>query len=134
MKQALLAAAIGFVLALIFPPPAFPHDPHHRADLNEWAAGLKNQNGTPCCNGDDWEQAEVQWESENGKFKVYLKDPAFPDATGDWYDVPESAIIKSPNRAGIALLWVYWSRSYTGGVGVGVGHPHIRCFVPGPLT
>jgi hypothetical protein len=113
-----LLAILTLVLASI---PAKGHDPQHRADLNEWASGLKNQSGTPCCNGQDWEHAEAQWESDAGRYSVKIGD--------QWLDVPPDKMVKGQNRVGVALVWY----SMTWGLN-GKSIPQIRCFMPGTLS
>ena len=40
---------------------------------------------------------------------------------GQWFAVPDGALIKEPNRIGYAVVWYYKDS----------GQLHIRCFLPG---
>ena len=44
-----------------------------------------------------------------GGYKVFLKDPQRPGEAGQWFDVPDSAVVEQPNLNGIAMVW--WSRT-----------------------
>jgi len=48
---------------------------------------------------------------------------------GQWWDVPDEAVIKEPNRAGRTMVWpIYYNAT---------NHPlrvEVRCFIPGTMT
>ncbi len=44
-----------------------------------------------------------------------------------WIVVPDSAVIKGPNRIGYAIVWLYGSLNFD-------GSRMVRCFLPGPTT
>jgi hypothetical protein len=44
-----------------------------------------------------------------------------------WIVVPDSAVIKGPNRIGYAIVWLYGPPEYNERVVV-------RCFLPGPTS
>jgi hypothetical protein len=46
---------------------------------------------------------------------------------GEWYVVPDEAVIDEPNKRGYAMSW-YWPSWELDGRMI----PHIRCFLPGP--
>jgi len=60
--------------------------------------------------------SDVDWESKDGHYRVRID--------GDWYDVPEDAVITEPNRVGRTMVWPI--RGYQG--------LSIRCFIPGSMT
>jgi hypothetical protein len=104
---------------------AYPHD-HQRPDLNVWFQSLRSKSGTPCCDNGDAEHAEAEWDTTKGGYKVFLKNPQRPDEAGQWFDVPDSAVVEQPNLNGIAMVW--WS-PYFGMDGRMT--PKWRCFIPG---
>ena len=104
---------------------AHPHDPQ-RPELNRWFKSLKSKAGEPCCDTGDGEHAEVQWDMARRGYKVLLTNPQKPNESGQWFDVPYSALIERPNLSGIAMVW--WSPSYDIN---GIMTPKWRCFIPG---
>lgn len=86
--------------------------------VKAWVRGLTDKNGTGCCDTADGYPAEVQWDSDTGRYRVQI--------AGRWYDVPEEALIEKPNRLGYAVVWYYPSYEVDGKM-----TPRIRCFLPG---
>lgn len=93
---------------------AYAHD-HKRPMLNDWLKSLHSKNKAWCCNGDDTDAIE-DWETKENRYRVKFR--------GQWYDVPESAIVDGPNHGGDALLWM--DKGYLG--------MSVRCFMPGSMT
>ena len=65
--------------------------------------------------------SDVDWETKNEHYRVRIE--------GNWIDVPDEAVIKEPNRAGVTMVWPIYYR--------GMGTPvriEIRCFMPGSMT
>lgn len=108
MFLALLVAAFGALLRV-----AGAHD-HNRPELNGWMKSLHSKSKTWCCDGNDHDTID-DWETGPKGYRVKFR--------GQWFDVPDSAIVEGPNKAGVPLLWM------DKGFSVGV-----RCFQPGPLT
>jgi transposase len=48
---------------------------------------------------------------------------------GQWWDVPDEALIKEPNRAGRTMVWPVYYRELDRSLRV-----EIRCFMPGSMT
>lgn len=90
------------------------HD-HNRLFLNDWLKGLHSKSKALCCDGNDTDAIE-DWETKNDRYRVRFR--------GEWYDVPESAIVDGPNKGGDALLWM--NKGFTGF--------SVRCFMPGSMT
>jgi hypothetical protein len=86
----------------------------------------QEQVGYPCCDNGDAEHAEAEWDTTKGGYKVFLKNPLRPDEAGQWFEVPDSAVVERPNLNGIAMVW--WSPYY--GMDGGMT-PKWRCFIPG---
>jgi hypothetical protein len=124
--RTILTLLIGLgAVALLGVRLAYPHD-HQRPDLNAWFQSLKSKSGTPCCDNGDAEHAEAEWDTTKGGYKVFLKNPLRPDEAGQWFEVPDSAVVERPNLNGIAMVW--WSPYY--GMDGGMT-PKWRCFIPG---
>ena len=123
---AIVAWAV-FVAILVGATMALAHDYAH-PELKSWFMGLHNQQGTPCCDGDDAVHVEDQdWqtfcEAGTGQCHYQVK------LEGKWYTVPDSSVILTPNKAGVALVWPVRQGGLNGDFGYG-----IRCFMPGAGT
>lgn len=86
-----------------------------RPELNGWYENIQSVSGFPCCDGKDAIPAE-DWDTKDGHYIVMIY--------GQWINVPDSAIVKTPNLDGRALVW-YRANSVP---------PLIRCFLPGSMT
>ncbi len=89
--------------------------------LKGWFESLHSSKGACCSDADGTALADVDWESKDGHYRVRIHD--------QWWDVPDEAVIKEPNRVGRTMVWpiYYWA----------VGAPlrlEIRCFMPGSMT
>jgi hypothetical protein len=89
--------------------------------LKGWFESLHSSKGACCSDADGTALADVDWESRDGHYRVRIQ--------GQWWDVPEEAVITEPNRAGRTMVWpiYHWA----------VGAPlrlEIRCFMPGSMT
>lgn len=108
------------LLATLIVSPSLAHDPAH-PELNDWYMKLQNHNHGLCCDGSEATHlADVDWQSNGGRYRVKLD--------GEWYDVPPDAVVDDPNLDGRALVWPYpiWiggKKSYG-----------IRCFLPGTMS
>lgn len=109
----------------VFATAANARDPDGRyanSPLHEWFDGLKSGKGPCCSDADGTALSDVDWETtKDGKhYRVRIE--------GEWYDVPDEAVLNEPNRAGRTMVWPirYWD----GGKLTIV----IRCFIVGPMT
>lgn len=107
------------LVVLLFALSAFfgraqAHDHEHPA-MNEWLKSLHAKNKTWCCDGNDTDAIE-DWETKGDHFRVKFR--------GQWFDVPDEAIVDAPNKSGGALLWM--NKGYSGF--------SVRCFMPGTLS
>lgn len=112
-----IVSLICLIMALIIhTKSAWAHD-HGRPGLDQWFKALESRAGAACCDGSDATRLDdVDWESRDGRYRVRIK--------GEWIDVPESAVVDGPNRAGPAMVWPI----------EGWGGLTIRCFMPGAMT
>jgi hypothetical protein len=86
--------------------------------IKAWVKGLTDKSGKGCCDTADGYPAEVEWDSDTGRYRVFI--------AGAWRDVPDETVIKTPNRLGYAVVWYYPSYEIDGQM-----TPKIRCFLPG---
>jgi hypothetical protein len=114
-----IAVMLGWLLWILFGDLAHAHDPKH-PDLDNWYKGLNSAAGGYCCDGREARSLDgSDWETKDAHYRVRLD--------GNWYDVPENAVVKERNLAGRALVWVHFG--YTSS-----RVPTIRCFLPGTMT
>lgn len=93
------------------------HD-RNRPELNDWFMGLESKGKSPCCDGSDAKRIDdVDWGTRDGHYIVRLD--------GEWVEVPDSAVVEGPNRAGPTMVWPYYLNGAMRGV---------RCFMPGSMT
>lgn len=121
LKNPWLAFALCLMIVLIVIlfsiRPGFTHD-HGRPDLNNWFMSLQSKGKVSCCDGSDAMRLDdVDWDAKDGHYRVRLQ--------GEWVDVPDSAVVEGPNRAGPTMVWPYYLNGSMRGV---------RCFMPGSMT
>jgi len=89
--------------------------------LKEWFDSLRSSKGPCCSDADGTALSDIDWETKDGHYRVRIE--------GKWWDVPDEAVIREPNRAGRTMVWpvYYGSRNETIRV-------DIRCFMPGTMT
>lgn len=94
---------------------------HEHGQVAQWLQqqrvpeGNGNSSGFSCCNDHDVD--EVEEDIRDGHY--WIKGGHFPE----WTEVPDSLVIREPNRHGQPVVW--W---------MGIGPYSIRCFAPGGLT
>ena len=113
----LIIIALAAAVVLWHMRPAGAHD-HSRPDLDGWFKSLQSQGKSPCCDGSDAMRLDdVDWESKDGHYRVKLD--------GEWIDVPDSAVVEGPNRAGPTMVWPWRTDGKLN---------RVRCFLPGSMT
>lgn len=113
LRKALIGALV-LIAAMIAAWAAFAHD-HKHPERNDYLKSLHSKNKTWCCNGDDYDSFD-DWETKDGGYRVKFR--------GQWFDVPDGALIDGPNEVGVPMLWM--NKGFSG--------LSVRCFMPGPLT
>jgi hypothetical protein len=116
----------GFAIAgrVLTPHDAAARDLDGRyanSPLKGWFESLRSGKGPCCSDADGTAVSDADWDTKDGHYRVRIE--------GQWWDVPDEAVIKEPNRAGRTMVWpiYYWA----------VGAPlrlEIRCFMPGTMT
>jgi hypothetical protein len=83
-------------------------------DIKRWVESLTDDKGRGCCaTADGFRPEEVEWDMTANAYRVMI--------AGQWFTVPDGAVIKQANRIGYALVWYY----------IDNGAVSIRCFLPG---
>jgi hypothetical protein len=88
--------------------------------LKGWFESLHSEKGPCCSDADGTALSDVDWETRDGHYRVRIE--------GQWWDVPEDAVIKEPNRAGKTMVWPIYYRVVNRPLRV-----EIRCFMPGTM-
>lgn len=127
-RDAMIVVALGFALVVggrvAAPRMADARDLDGRyagSALKEWFDSLRSGKGPCCSDADGTALSDVDWEAKDGHYRVRIE--------GQWWDVPDEAVISEPNRAGRTMVWpvYYGARNETIRV-------DIRCFMPGTMT
>ena len=108
------------MLLLITPSLARDDGRYAGSPLHEWFDSLQSVYGRCCSDADGTAVVDADWESHDGHYRVRID--------GNWYDVPNGAVIKEPNRDGRTIVWPM-PLLKEGKVTIG-----IRCFMPGSMT
>jgi hypothetical protein len=95
VKKIGLRAAISVVILLLVSDFAAHARDHSRPELNSWFESLKSGKGSCCSDADGTVLSDADWEVRNGHYRVRIK--------GQWWDVPDEAVIKEPNRPGAMM-------------------------------
>jgi hypothetical protein len=85
--------------------------------LKFWFDNLTSSNGKCCSFADGFSVSDVDWDAEDGHYRVLLH--------GQWVNVPNSSVVTEPNRYGPAVVWPYMDRN---------GNNYIRYFLPGAAS
>ena len=112
------------VLAVRLVYPAAARDLDGRfanSPLHNWFESLRSGKGPCCSDADGRALSDVDWESKDGHYRVYID--------GAWWEVPDDAVIKEPNLAGRTMVWPVYYSPQGGPVRI-----EIRCFMPGSMT
>lgn len=87
------------------------------SNLKAWFDQLASGNGLCCSFADGVSIEDVDWDTRDGKYRVRLN--------GQWYVVPDAAVVTEPNKFGPAVVWPYQDAS---------GATQIRCFLPSSMS
>jgi hypothetical protein len=113
----LCAAALPGLMALLATSALARDDGRYaNSPLKPWFESLHSEYGQCCSDADGYVVADVDWESDKGRYRVHLD--------GEWVVVPDGAVITEPNKIGRTMVWKHYID----------GHPRVRCFMPGSMT
>lgn len=90
--------------------------------LKSWFDSLKSSKGPCCSDADGTAVQDPDWETKDGHYRVRIE--------GDWYDVPDGAVLKQPNKFGPTMVWPLITR----GENNKIIRLDIRCFIVGTMT
>src|SRR6266568_3194353 len=111
MKTSILVFTFGILVAgFVSAVQARDDGRYSQSPLKQWFDSLKSGKGPCCSDADGYALSDVDWESGNGHYRVRID--------GEWYEVPDDAVITEPNRVGRTMVWPM--RGYQG--------LSIRCF------
>lgn len=110
------ATLLGVMTLLATSAQARDDGRYANSPLKPWFESLRSEYGQCCSDADGYVVADVDWESDKGRYRVHLDD--------EWVVVPEGAVITEPNKIGRAIVWKHYID----------GHPRVRCFMPGSMT
>jgi hypothetical protein len=113
----MLARILTIVTLVLASVASRAHDIGHAEvspEMNKWIEGLTDDKGRGCCaTADGFRPEEVEWDMAQNAYRVMIG--------GQWFNVPDSAVIKESNKIGFAMVWYYRDS----------GNVFIRCFLPG---
>lgn len=121
-------AAILFILSiiLIWFFLALPNRHVYGSDLNgeyknsplhSWFDSLASKRGLCCSFADGRTVGDPDVDMDGGHYRVRID--------GEWFVVPDDAVVTVPNKYGSAVVWPYKDAN---------GATQIRCFLPGAGT
>ena len=119
-----LVPAVFFGSHILTPQGAAARDVDGRyanSPLHGWFESLHSGKGPCCSDADGTALSDVDWEAKDGHYRVRIE--------GQWWDVPDEAVITEPNRAGRTMVWPVYFRAVDTLLRV-----EIRCFMPGTMT
>jgi hypothetical protein len=147
--MSLLLNRLLLAILIVLPTTVLAHM-KDKPDLDQWLMSLHSKHRGGCCDKQEAEtMADPDWrnvkdmkagtcipsdvnagtgETTTHKewlevvFCVKLESPY--DHTWTWWEVYDASIVDQPNKAGPALIWVFWAANRL---------PYIRCFLPGAL-
>ena len=120
MYRLMSLAALTFCLtAILVPAQLVARDDGRFANspLKPWFDRLASGKGLCCSFADGFSVQDVDWDTQEGHYRVRIY--------GQWFVVPDAAVVTEPNRFGQAVVWPYNDR---------YGDTQIRCFIPGAGT
>jgi hypothetical protein len=82
--------------------------------LKPWFDRLASGKGLCCSFADGFSVQDVDWDTQDGHYRARIY--------GQWFVVPDDAVVAEPNRFGPAVVWPYNDR---------YGNTQIRCFMAG---
>lgn len=89
--------------------------------LKSWFDSLQSGKGPCCSDADGNVLQDADWESRAGHYRVKIE--------GDWYDVPDDAVLTQPNLYKKTVVWPIYYRTMGK-----LDRIEIRCFIPGSMT
>jgi hypothetical protein len=96
---------------------------HVAKNFMVWIESLTDTNEIGCCAAADGLRPQaIDWDITATHYRVKVRD--------SWIGVPDSAVIKEPNRLGYAVAWL----EYDWDIDAGEQTIRVRCFMPGAAS
>lgn len=130
-----LAGILSIIGIFLLTSTGYAHM-HDRPDLDAWFSQLRSSKGMCCSFVDGSALRDVDWDIANeGRACMVLptdeqsNEPSHycVRLEGQWWAVPDKAVIEDPNRYGPAVVWPI----YVSSMGAKNKLIGIRCFMPG---
>ncbi|MFZ3358058.1 MAG: hypothetical protein WCA56_11055 [Xanthobacteraceae bacterium] len=114
--SSLALTAVALCMLLFIPSRGSAHDDgqYSNSPLKAWFDQLASGKGLCCSFADGVSVENVDWDTQNGRYRVRIQ--------GQWFVVPDAAVVTEPNKFGPAVVWPYQDAD---------GVTQIRCFLPG---
>ncbi|MGJ5085815.1 MULTISPECIES: hypothetical protein [unclassified Bradyrhizobium] len=117
----LLAGSLGAHSLLLGDAAARDLDGRYaNSPLKGWFESLRSGKGPCCSDADGTALSDTDWDTKDGRYRVRIE--------GQWWVVPEEAVVTEPNRAGRTMVWPVYYRELNTGLRIDV-----RCFLPGSM-
>lgn len=120
MPRALLAVCVALAVMFGRADARDPDGRYAQSPLKPWFDSLKSGKGPCCSDADGAAVSDPDWETKRVGDEVHYR----VRIEGEWYDVPDDAVLTQPNLYGKTMVWPI----------KGWGGLTIRCFIPGPMT
>ncbi len=121
ISVATLAGGIGAHSLLLGDATARDLDGRYaNSPLQGWFESLRSGRGPCCSDADGTALSDTDWDTKDGRYRVRIE--------GQWWVVPEEAVVTEPNRAGRTMVWPVYYRELNTGLRIDV-----RCFLPGSM-
>jgi hypothetical protein len=120
---AVFVVVLTVAVGILSPHTAAARDTDGRfasSPLHNWFESLHSGKGPCCSDADGTALSDVDWETHEGHYRVRIE--------GQWWDVPDEAVITEPNRAGRTMVWPIYYRTVNTPLRI-----EIRCFMPGSM-
>jgi hypothetical protein len=116
MSKSIGLAMLAMCISMLAPKFLFARDDGRfdNSPLKQWFDRLASGRGLCCSFADGVSVQDVDWDTLDGHYRVRLR--------GQWFVVPDAAVVAEPNRFGPAVVWPYQGAD---------GATQIRCFMPG---
>src|ERR1700761_2973807 len=111
---AVTVVALSMLLSMPSHVSARDNGQYGNSPLKAWFDQLASGKGLCCSFADGVSVENVDWDTDNGRYRVRIK--------GQWFVVPDTALVTEPNKFGPAVVWPYQDAD---------GVTQIRCFLPG---
>jgi hypothetical protein len=99
MYRLISLAVIIVCIAMFVPSRLYAHDDGRftNSPLKEWSTALRAGTDLCCAFADGVSVQDVDWDSQEGHYRVRIY--------GQWFVVPDAAVVTEPNRFGPAVVW-----------------------------